>query len=102
MCNLAPLRLPPPYPQHLVSGFIFIVFFNFILQWPLGIYFFLHYSKTFAEASFCCFSVEGLKTKRTLDMGVMTLYLTNFESRCYTVNDAFFPFTSRSAHYRRV
>ena len=26
----------PSYTQHLVSGFIFIVFFNFILQWPLG------------------------------------------------------------------
>ena len=26
----------PNYPQHLVSGFIFIVFFNFVLQWPLG------------------------------------------------------------------
>ena len=26
----------PSYTQHLVSGFIFIVFFNFIVQWPLG------------------------------------------------------------------
>ena len=26
----------PNYPQHLVSGFIFIVFFNFVLQWLLG------------------------------------------------------------------
>ena len=24
------------YPQHLVSGFIFIVFVNFVLQWLLG------------------------------------------------------------------
>ena len=26
----------PNYPQHLVSGFIFIIFVNFVLQWLLG------------------------------------------------------------------
>ena len=30
------LTTNPCYPQHLVSGFIFIVFFHFVLQWPLG------------------------------------------------------------------
>ena len=33
-------RFPNPcYPQHLVSGFVFIVFFNFVLQWPLSSFF---------------------------------------------------------------
>ena len=30
------LTTNPYYPQHLVSGFVFIAFFNFVLQWPLG------------------------------------------------------------------
>ena len=29
------LTTKPCYPQHLVSGFVFIVFFNFVLRWPL-------------------------------------------------------------------
>ena len=29
------LTTNPCYPQHLVSGFIFIVFFHFVFQWPL-------------------------------------------------------------------
>ena len=33
------LTTNPCYPQHLVSGFVFIVFFNFVLQWPLGSFF---------------------------------------------------------------
>ena len=61
-------RFPNPcYPQHLVSGFVFIVFFNFVLQWPLSSFFlYCNYyffalcrnllfwpvnSKTFAETS---------------------------------------------------
>ena len=58
------------YPRHLVTGFISIAFFNFVLQWPLGslsvlqLLFFrscrnLLFSnvivKTFAEASCCVF-----------------------------------------------
>ena len=30
------LTTNPCYPQHLASSFVFIVFFNFVLQWPLG------------------------------------------------------------------
>ena len=61
------LATNPCYPQHLVNGFIFFVFFHFVLQWPLGsffcivtiifslfegIYFFWYVnSKTFAETS---------------------------------------------------
>ena len=33
------LTTNPCYPQYLVSGFVFIVFFNFVLQCPLGSFF---------------------------------------------------------------
>ena len=33
---LVSLTTNPRYPQHLVSGFVSIVFFNFILQSALG------------------------------------------------------------------